>query len=368
MKTGVLIMNPLAIMLLILASGEALAAANFVSNPNLPYPPGCAFNGAEAIAPAVEDEPISLHRSDTGAPVEFHLSVYRSACSEADRSLVWVRFVLRDRPAPAVAVELPVVVAETHPLTRWPASFVSTPNTWGENTMELTNRRLLVYDPARFLPGDPDPEWLFLLDAGAYDEFASLSPGSAEWYNGAFTLVFRYPPYDAGIRVDIPTTADMNLTPASLPLSGRLSGHWVIDGAADQGVVLAISGRVPTNDPQGALRHDMTMVVFLAHYTYDTTGDLLWLTGAANITTGSSVVDIPIERVSGGAFLAGNATERAVIGSVRLTVTSCDDVRFDYDYGGAGLGAGTERLQRLFSLETAGYDCRDYTARVAANH
>ena len=36
------------------------------------------------------------------------------------------------------------------------------------------------------------------------------------------------------------------------------------------------------------------------------------------------------------------------------------------DLAAFGLGAGTLQLQRLFALETAGYPCRDYEARLAS--
>ena len=78
-------------------------------------------------------------------------------------------------------------------------------------------------------------------------------------------------------------------------------------------------------------------------------------------------MSIPVERVSGGEFRGGKPAARETVGNVTLTAKSCDDLEFSFDYSTLGLGSGTRRLQRPFSLETTGYECRDYAARVAAN-
>jgi len=56
--------------------------------------------------------------------------------------------------------------------------------------------------------------------------------------------------------------------------------------------------------------------------------------------------------------------DRDVVGTVTLTGNSCNDLGFEYNLTSLGLGSGNKHLQRLFSLETAGYTCRDLEARI----
>jgi hypothetical protein len=62
---------------------------------------------------------------------------------------------------------------------------------------------------------------------------------------------------------------------------------------------------------------------------------------------------------------SGSAKIHAWLGEVHLKARSCDVLELDYDLAALELGAGTLQLQRLFALETAGYPCRDYAARLA---
>jgi hypothetical protein len=94
---------------------------------------------------------------------------------------------------------------------------------------------------------------------------------------------------------------------------------------------------------------------------------MLWLTGAAGFGPGLTQVKIPIERVTNGEFRGSRRADRETVGSVRITSRSCNDLIFEFDYSGIGLGAGQRRLERLYSMEAAGHDCRDYEAKVAAN-
>jgi len=109
-------------------------------------------------------------------------------------------------------------------------------------------------------------------------------------------------------------------------------------------------------------------VIFLTKYTFDARGNMLWLTGTAEFEPGASQVTIPVEKVSNGEFRGSQRADREIVGSVTITSNNCNHLGFEFDYSGLGLGQGVRRLQRIFSLETAGYDCRDYEARVAANH
>jgi hypothetical protein len=109
------------------------------------------------------------------------------------------------------------------------------------------------------------------------------------------------------------------------------------------------------------------MVLFYSHYTFDAEGKMLWLTGSTTFYPYSHQVTLPVIEVSQGEFRGNQPAQRRTIGQVTLTANNCNDIRMDYDYSELGLGTGSKRLQRLFSLETAGYDCRDYAARVEAN-
>jgi Tol biopolymer transport system component len=53
-----------------------------------------------------------------------------------------------------------------------------------------------------------------------------------------------------------------------------------------------------------------------------------------------------------------------VVGSVTITGNNCNDLSLQYNLSDIGLGSGTKHLERLFSLETAGYVCRDLEARI----
>jgi hypothetical protein len=95
-----------------------------------------------------------------------------------------------------------------------------------------------------------------------------------------------------------------------------------------------------------------------------TDGNLLWLTGAFEI--GDTQITIEIELVTNGEFLGTKVADREVVGSVSITANDCNDLSFNYELNDIGLGSGNERLERLFSLETAGYVCRDLDARIEA--
>jgi hypothetical protein len=81
---------------------------------------------------------------------------------------------------------------------------------------------------------------------------------------------------------------------------------------------------------------------------------------------GETEVTIPIEKVTHGEFMGSKTADRSVVGSVTITGNNCNDLNLEYDLDDIDLGSGTKRLQRRFSLETAGYVCRDLEARINA--
>lgn len=364
-----------ALALLTMFTGSAaLANSNFVTSPYLPYPPGCALvpdaydpGWLETHAVRFFTRSIRVYNSRTGEEVPLTLEAFRSPCSEPNRSLVWLRFSL----APADARynfewSLPAVWAQAETPWSKPMHLVTEPNGWRTGALgEINQRRFLVSQPegalageyAEFLGLPAERHWLFLLD-GEQQNFWETGPGlTALEYNSRFTL-------DLGgyLRLEVPATADLLPGPApSLPLSGRLSGVWGVEGAADQGFQLAIS------EPVRAEHDPEPLLLFFTHYTFDADGNPVWLVGNAEFEPGATEVTVSIEKVDGGVFRGDQRADRETIGSIKLVAHSCNDIGFEFDYSGLGLGTGIERLQRLFSLEVAGYDCRDYEARVAAN-
>lgn len=166
----------------------------------------------------------------------------------------------------------------------------------------------------------------------------------------------------------MPAAAEMlHQSAAALPLSGRHSGLWVIEGAADQGFQLSISEQVGEQRGFEGDVPELPLVVFFSQYTFDSNSRPLWLVGNTEFEAGTSEIAIPVARVRNGEFRGSKLADRETVGSITLRSRSCNDLTFEYDYSALGLGAGSARMQRVFSLEIAGYDCRDYDARVEAN-
>jgi hypothetical protein len=203
--------------------------------------------------------------------------------------------------------------------------------------------------------------WIFVLDNTSPFNSPSgvMSPSQ---YNGSFSLELNWRDDSTKYVIEVPSTASVLTANPRIPLSGRLSGNWVVEGASDQGFVISISEVIGV---LGEEYWDVSLLMFLSWYTYDANGDKLWLTGAAQFLMGTTEVTIPIEDVSNGEFMGGKTADRKVVGSVTITGNNCNDLTFQYDLTDIGLGSGTEHLERLFSLETAGYVCRDLEARMA---
>lgn len=371
----------IGLFLVMLASTPALANSALMTNPYLPYPPGCArlpdmdaLGGLESQAAKFYESEIQLYSSQGGDIIPMTLRAFRAPCSEENRSLIWLEFTLSAQHTTRyLEAQLPTVVAETSPNLRKLMSLAVEPNGWGSGGW-VDREAAYLSSQLRGMVwyyGSPAGErrWAFLLDnapplANELTPSFGLTPTE---YNAGFKLVLRYNPYDF-LTIDVPATSEVLPTsPPRMPLSGRLSGKWVIPGTADQGLVLSISEKVLPDVPGIQNGADMPMVAFLAHYTFDNAGNMLWLTGAAEFGPGNLELTIPIEMVTNGEFRGSKRATREVIGQVTLSSYSCNDLKFDYDYRAIGLGSGTQTLQRLFSLETAGFDCRDLEARAAAN-
>jgi hypothetical protein len=208
-----------------------------------------------------------------------------------------------------------------------------------------------------------DTDTTFVLDDDVPEGENPWQPSalSAADYNGSFKLVLTGGD-NSELVIDVPSSEEMFDSNPAIPLSGRLSGNWVADGAADQGFLISVSelaGVEMLGDPLTS-----PLLMFLSWYTYDAEGNLLWLTGAAQFEQGASHVTVPIELVTNGEFLGTKVADREVVGNVTITGNNCNDLGFEYDLNDIALGSGTKRLKRLFALETAGYTCRDLEARI----
>jgi hypothetical protein len=380
-KEAHIMKNTALTLILLLTCSPVLGNSNFVSNPYLPYPPGCvrdltASPPEEADADTVKffDREIQIHGDQAGNAVPVRLEIYRTRCSEPGRSLIWLSLSL-EGPYAGKGIQFRVPTAVAVPVEYWThlMNLVTEPNGWGAGGWVDREAEYLTGEQSALLADlvdIPDPrKWVFLLDNGP--------PGSDEWfgtvgltpsqYNGVFKLRLQFSPY--GLEIDVPATSTLFPSgPATrLALSGRQSGIWVIEGAADQGFQLAIAEQVGKRREFEPGAPDLPLVIFFSQYTFDAQSQPMWLVGNAQFEPGANTVTIPIMKLGNGEFRGNMAAERQVVGSVTLTSNSCNDITFEYDYDGLGLGQGSKRLQRQFSLETAGYDCRDYQARVAAN-
>jgi len=373
--------HTICILLLTLGCSAARANPNFVSNPWLPYPPSCVRAMGIAALDAPDSGAVSFHSSlidlfdaQSGDRIPVTFSAYRSPCAESGRSLIWIEFRLAN-PFAAQDVELglPVFVAEPRKNWRYLMNLVTEPNGWGARGHVERERTYLTSEMkgylAQYFNDNGERRWVFLLDNGPeyLEEIPRWGLGPSD-YNAAFTLWLRYPPYDY-LSIEVPATIDLLAgATAPLPLSGRHSGIWVVEGAANQGVQLSIAEQVGRHSDGRPGVPDLPLSAFFSLYTFDADGQPLWLVGNAEFAAGADEVRIPILRVRHGEFRGGKPAAREPAGSIVLRSHSCNDLGFEYDFSELALGAGTRRLQRLFSLETAGYDCRDYEARTAANH
>lgn len=361
----------ICILLVLYCSANAQAWSNFVENPYTPYPPGCA---------TVPDLQILLYGDNTvkffeqvipldvafGSRKEnVNVAAYRIGCADSNRSVIWLAFSIPSDVPEQTYYRTPRVRAVIGDYWFLGVSLVREPNGW-----DVGNQ---PWDYAQIFGGAADFEdghektWIFVLDPmtsfdGYFSAGMAITPTQ---YNGSFKLELNWPEH-AGWDIQVPSTASVLTANPRIPLSGRLSGAWVVNGAADQGFVLSISEMVPDTIPEfWDLVDDPPLLMFLSWYTFDANGNMLWLTGDAEFKMGASAVTVPVVRVTNGEFMGDKAADREVVGSATITGINCNDLAFEYTLNEIGLGSGTSHLQRIFSLETAGYTCRDLEARMA---
>jgi hypothetical protein len=220
--------------------------------------------------------------------------------------------------------------------------------------------------PGRQVLGDPSTDrWIYIVDqdlgAAWWD-----GPISIDAYNGRFELSLHHAENINRpiLKIPVPATAELIPTPGRMPLNGRLSGNWVATNAADQGFVLSFSELVPGQLQEPGFLWKQESLLFLSWFTFGPDGRPLWLTGTGRYLPGDSKVSLDLVLVTGGRFMAATEATRNAAGSAELTAFGCNRLELDYDLGSIGLGKNSIQLQRLFSLEIAGFSCRDLAAKL----
>jgi len=347
---------------LVLASCSVQAYENFIENPVAPYPAGCAtipdaqtFIYGDNLKRVYDKELTLTDASDLSSELPVNVHVYRVGCADPNRSVIWIEFEIPDSLNPDTTFYLTPLVHAFIDGQDITMRLTGEPNTWGSAT-EPDGFGHVIGGPQQFSNGTP-LTWIYVLDnLSLYATFSTpdlfMSPSQ---YNDSFRLDLVT--LHGTWSIQVPSTFNTLNPNNRIPLSGRLSGNWVVQGVPDQGFVIAISELTDSLDP----------LMFLSWYTYDNDGKLLWLTGAAQFEIGDTRITIPIELVTNGQFLGSKTADREVVGSVIITSNDCNDLSFHYELNDINLGSGDEKLQRVFSLETAGYVCRDLEARIEAN-
>lgn len=297
-----------------------------------------------------------------------YINMYRVGCAEPNRSVIIAEFSLPQAQTDPRKTQL--VLPSAGGSAAWdpvPFDFRAEPASWGQTieqqaiTMQAIGDYTGGWDDARQFT------WRYVLDVGPTGAYWG-SEFLTEYYNSRFWLeLYRWTPPFSFIGFDVPATHEVLQPNPSLPLNGRLTGTWVEPNAADQGFLLSFGNAVPpaggTADPTP---ENSELVAFLTWFTFDANGEALWLAGSARFPQGSTEVDIPLVRVTGGSFLGSEDSQRQIVGTLRLGAKRCNALDVDYDLAGLGLGFGAFSLQRLEALEIAGYPCRDYPARLTS--
>ena len=334
--------------LVLFFSQTAIGIENFITHATTLYPPACVSTAPleEVFTPSGTrvqflDQLVDLTAyPDTGNKASVEVKIFRRGCSDPDRS---VMFISTSLVAGSEAFFMPRLFAEIGG-TRYPLRLVNEPNSFEQEqggTIKGSGFREFIMD------GVAES------DIGDTENILSI-----EQYNGAFTLILQDgfdPSNDPGVAITEYTGFQK---PRKFPINGRLTGNWVVEGVPDQGFLISFNEFIDNDGVQN--------MVFLSWYTYDKDGSLLWLTAANFHDVAADSVDLEIELVTNGEFLGSKTADREVVGTATLTAENCNELTLAFDLETLGLGSDTVTLNRIFSLETAGYACRDQTARLDA--
>jgi hypothetical protein len=353
------------------------AFPNFVTNPYSLYPPGCATLPQQQAALYGENAvkfyegKIFLSTAPSGERLPANLAAFRVACADAGRSIIRLAFSIPKGVSPLTFYETPKVFADLSEDWHIGMSLLREPGYWGAGVEPWYYPQVFGgYDDWSGETGY-DKTWVFLLDnnspSGPYTYTSGIM--SAAQYNGSFRLRIEAASESGeDFFLNIPATSDSIEANPFIPLNGRLSGIWVVDGAPDQGFVITVSELPANRLPEPDEIADTRLVFFLSWFAFDGAGAPMWLAGNVDFTIGTSQVTIPIIRVINGELFGSKMAEREQVGTATISANNCNDLTFDYDLSAIGLGNGAEHLHRLYSMETAGYACRDLEARMQTMH
>jgi hypothetical protein len=344
-------MNKILVTLsVVLFSAHAQSYENFVNTPYAPYPAGCATYPSlqqelySQEFDIVTDKLIWLDGFEGANLISAQLKAFRVGCAEDDRSLIILRLeVMDDEDDETLNYGIVPQFRARIDGEDYPLRPTTEPNSWANNE---SGSIVIEGQTYYYLLDVPTPL------APDYRRNLVLT---TDQYNGRFTLVIDNFDSTNEYTDTIPSYKG-KWQPLTMPLNGRLSGVWVIGGAEDQGFVISFSELVSEFEES---------LIFFSWYTFDANGENVWLVGNSVYKHGDSEVTINIQLVTDGEFLGSKRATRSEVGSVKITARNCNNLEFEYDLTGIGLGQGLETVTRTFDLETAGYTCQDYDAKMA---
>jgi len=357
---------------LLFQASSVAAEAYRTGNPGSAYPPACISGPLNQLdltgdnAAMFFSDRIWLevtHKIESSDPEanlgEVQLDMYRLACSEPDRSVIIAEFTLPPEWVdPRKSALLLPWVGGNGPFDLWPLVWHAEANAWGNYAQQTYYTSLAIGD---YTGGWDDARrfgWRFVLDIPPPGGFGGRA-SAPHYYNSNFSILLFRGDGEYFFGINVPATSTLFSDPAPLALGGRLSGNWVEEGSADQGLLISFSAGPPP--PGGTAEPERSpLVAFLSWFTFDGDGDLLWLTGAASFAQGSSEMLVPLEAVEQGQFIGDVTAERTAVGTARLRAIHCNWIEVEYDLSPLGLGQDVMRLERLYALELADYPCRDY--------
>jgi len=352
----------------------AVADAYRTGNPGSAYPPSC-ISGPLRSLDLTADHVVQFfsevvwlevaQKIQSNDPLanlgQVQLDMYRIACSEPGRSVVLAEFRLpREWVDPRNAVLLLPWLGGNTGFDPYPFAWRPEANSWGLNQGQLQYTNTAFGD---FTGGWDDPRyfsWRYVLEVPPPGGIAGRSDGP-KYYNEEQAILMYTSDGEHFMTVVLPATESVITSRPELPLSGRLTGHWVEEGSADQGLLITFNS-LPHAGELPALAEETPLTVFFSWFTFDAQGDPLWLTGAASFAPGTSEVVVSIEAVQEGVFLGDAPARRSTVGSARLRAIECNRLEFEYELDALGLGGDVMYLQRMAALEIADFPCRDHWA------
>ena len=130
---------------------------------------------------------------------------------------------------------------------------------------------------------------------------------------------FQFRLRDSSATVTIPATGSGGS--GDLPLAGRLNGTYFDSARSGEGVLVDF---FDAGSDKG---------VFLSWYTYDDTGNQMWLVGNATLAPGATTVDVPMIVTRGARFgpsFRPGDVQRIGWGTVTLRFPNCTTAVMNY--------------------------------------